>query len=334
MERSTSPTYEKHFKYPFLSRWVPITAALLLVAAFPTSPGFCRDVGGPVAGLRNFQHAFRAVSKKVKPAVVNVSTVRIVTARTLRPEMNPFYQNHPFRQFFGDDFFRQFFQFREGTRQYRREGAGSGFIFDPRGYVLTNRHVIKGADEILVTLKGKEKYRARVIGVEPRSDIAVIKIDGKRFPHVKFGDSKSLQVGDWVLAIGNPFGLMKTVTAGIVSAKGRHDMGILDHEEFIQTDAAINPGNSGGPLVNIDGEVVGMNTAILSRSGGYMGIGFAIPINVVKKVLKGLPRDLPAARRPKPVAPDRYSRPQRAPAPRDRRHYRSLPGSRERGSEI
>jgi serine protease Do len=334
LERSTSLTYGKQFEYPPLSKWALVTVAILLMVSLSASTGFCREIRAPLAGLRGLQQAFREVSAKVKPAVVNVSTVRIVTARTLMPEMSPFFQNHPFREFFGDEFFRQFFQFREGTRQYRREGAGSGFIFDPRGYILTNRHVIKGADEILVTLKGKEKYRARVIGVEPKTDIAVIKIDGRRFPHVKFGDSNSLEVGDWVLAIGNPFGLMKTVTAGIVSAKGRHDMGMLDHEEFIQTDAAINPGNSGGPLVNIEGEVVGMNTAILSRSGGYMGIGFAIPINVVKKVLTGLPRQRPTARRAKPIDPDRFTRPNREPTPLERRQRRSYPIPRQHGSDI
>jgi S1-C subfamily serine protease len=271
-------------------RFISVMAALMVMGT-----GYAMAQPRGLDKLRGTQEAFRAVSKSVKPAVVNVSTVRIVASRGFSPGMDPFFQHHPFREFFGDDVFRQFFQFREGRRKYRREGMGSGFVFDPRGYILTNRHVIKDAHEILVTIKGKEKYRARLIGADPKSDIAVIKIDGKRFPSVQFGNSTKLQVGDWVLAIGNPFGLMKTVTAGIVSAKGRSDMGILDYEEFIQTDAAINPGNSGGPLVNIDGKVVGINTAILSRSGGYMGIGFAIPINVVKKVVGHIMRN-PIAR--------------------------------------
>ena len=147
--------------------------------------------------------------------------------------------------------------------------------------------MIKGADELQVTLGENRKFQARLIGVDSKTDIAVIKIDGKNLPTVQLGNSRKLEVGDWVLAIGNPFGLAQTVTAGIVSAKGRSRMGILEYEDFIQTDAAINPGNSGGPLVDIDGRVVGMNTAILSRSGGYMGIGFAIPINLVRRVIDG-----------------------------------------------
>ncbi|MEJ2719420.1 MAG: trypsin-like peptidase domain-containing protein [Deltaproteobacteria bacterium] len=235
-----------------------------------------------VKGPRELQEDFRHISRTVKPAVVNVSAVRVIRAREFAPDTDPFFESHPFfREFFRDDVFRQFFQRGGRTRQFRQQGLGSGFLFDPRGYILTNRHVIKGADKIVVTLRGKKKYRARVVGSDPKTDVAIIKIHGRRFPYARLGNSKALQVGDWVLAIGNPFGLMKTVTAGIVSAKGRSHMGILPHEEFIQTDAAINPGNSGGPLVNIDGYVIGMNTAILSRSGGYMGIGFAIPINVV-----------------------------------------------------
>jgi serine protease Do len=246
---------------------------------------FARDHSSSIRDLRNMQNAFRAVARSVKPAVVNVSTVRNITAPGLPRGLNPFFRDHPFREFFGDDLFREFFRFREGPRQYRREGFGSGFIFDPRGYVLTNRHVVQAADEILVILSEDEKYKARIIGADRKSDVAVLKVNGANLPYARLGDSSRLEVGDWVLAIGSPFGLMKTVTAGIVSAKGRSRMGILDYEEFIQTDAAINPGNSGGPLVDINGTVVGMNTAILSKSGGYMGIGFAIPVNLVKKVI-------------------------------------------------
>jgi serine protease Do len=235
-------------------------------------------------GARELQDSFRAVAKNVRPAVVNVSSVRIIQNSGPGPEVDPYFENHPFREFFGDDFFRRFFGAPpSGGGKLRQQGLGSGFIFDSRGYVITNRHVIKGADQIIVTLDGKKKYQAKVVAADPKTDIAILKIDGKDFPHVVFGNSSTLEVGDWVLAIGNPFGLTQTITAGIVSAKGRSDMGILDYEDFIQTDAAINPGNSGGPLVNIDGQVIGMNTAILSRSGGYMGIGFAIPINLIKQ---------------------------------------------------
>ncbi len=237
-------------------------------------------------GAKDLQESFRAIATNVRPAVVNVSSVRIIQTPGQGAEVDPFFENHPFREFFGDDFFKRFFGVPQGDGgKTRQQGLGSGFIFDSRGYILTNRHVIKEADEIIVTLEGKKKYKARILAADPKTDVAILKIDGKDFPHVILGNSSTLEVGDWVLAIGNPFGLTQTMTAGIVSAKGRNDMGILDYEDFIQTDAAINPGNSGGPLVNIDGQVIGMNTAILSRSGGYMGIGFAIPINLMKQVV-------------------------------------------------
>ncbi|AFM25054.1 trypsin-like peptidase domain-containing protein [Desulfomonile tiedjei] len=237
-------------------------------------------------GLRDLQEAFRTVVKAAKPAVVNVSAVRNVASNQLDSSLDPFFENHPFRDLFKDELFRRFFGTPNPGKQYRQQGMASGFIFDPRGYILTNRHVIGSADQIVVTLESDKKYKARVIGADSKTDVAVIKIDGRGFPSAQLGDSRTLQVGDWVLAIGNPFGLMKTVTSGIVSATGRREMGILDYEDFIQTDAAINPGNSGGPLVNIEGQVIGMNTAILSRSGGSMGIGFAIPINIVKRILE------------------------------------------------
>ena len=193
-------------------------------------------------------------------------------------------------------------------------GLGSGFIVDPNGFIVTNRHVIKGADEIQVTLENKKKYKARVVYADPKTDVAIIKIDGANFPFARLGDSHTLEVGDWVLAIGNPLGLNQTVTAGIVSAKGR-SLGISDVRDFIQTDAAINRGNSGGPLVNIDGRVVGMNTAIASGSGGNIGIGFAIPSSVLKGVISASLRGSSAAynrlkkRPPHAVAPRSSGRP-------------------------
>ncbi len=240
----------------------------------------------PNRGLREFQEAFRYVARTVKPAVVNVSSVKIVNAREAVPDLDPFFRNSPFREFFGDEFFRQFFGTPGGTERYRQKGLGSGFIVDPRGYIVTNRHVIAGADEIQVTLEGNKKFKATVVTADPKTDVAVIKIDGRNLPAVRLGDPRTLEVGDWVLAVGNPFGLTQTVTAGIVSAKGRSaDIGPLHYQNFIQTDAAINQGNSGGPLVNIDGEVIGLNTAIVSESGGSVGIGFAIPVDVIKKVV-------------------------------------------------
>ncbi len=267
-------------------RFILILVAGTVITTFGAPPA----VAELSKGLREFQDAFRTVVKNVKPAVVNVSSVKTVVARRQGPDLDPFFENHPFREFFGDEFLRKFFGAPNGSQRQRQTGIGSGFIFDPRGYIVTNRHVIKGADEIIVTLESEKKYRAKVVGEDPKTDVAIIKIDGKNLPYAPLGDSRSVEVGDWVLAIGNPFGLMQTVTAGIVSATGRNHMGILAKEDFIQTDAAINPGNSGGPLVNLEGKVIGINTAILSQSenggsfAGNMGIGFAIPVHLIKRL--------------------------------------------------
>jgi len=256
-------------------------------------------------GLRDLQDAFRTVARTVKPAVVNISTVKVAQVRTPMSELDPFMEHHAFREFFGDDFFRRFFGNQGRRESIRQQGLGSGFLFDPRGYILTNRHVIRGADEIMVTLEGGKKAKAKLVGADSRTDVAIIKIEGKDLPHARLGDSQTLDVGDWVLAIGNPFGLTQTVTSGIVSAKGRSKMGILEYEDFIQTDAAINPGNSGGPLVNIDGQVIGMNTAILSGSGGYMGIGFAIPVDIIKQVISSAFSKKPNEDTPRRSVPQR-----------------------------
>ncbi len=303
----------------------PLSIMLLLaVVLIPpvTLPDRASAQGRGVNGLRELQESFRAVSKNIKPAVVNVSSVRIIHARGFDGP-DPFFENDPFfGMFFHNEMFRQFFERRSQPREFRQQGLGSGFIFDSRGYILTNRHVVEGADEIQVMLKNDEKYPARLVAADPQTDVAILKIKGKNFPVAKLGNSDTLQVGDWVLAVGNPFGLMKTVTAGIVSAKGRKDMGILPHEEFIQTDAAINKGNSGGPLVNIDGEVIGINTAIIAPAGGYIGIGFAIPINVVKQVLEAVRSG--KFKSPKQRVQERAVRPQqprhRQPQP-DPRHF-------------
>ncbi len=249
----------------------------------------------PNRGLMNLQQAFRSVVRTVKPSVVNVSSVSTITARGAVPDLDPFFRNSPFREFFGDQFFKQFFGGPGGTRRFRQKGLGSGFIIDPRGDIVTNRHVIAGADEIYVTLEGKKKYKAAVVYSDPKTDVAIIKINARNLPVARLGDSRTLEVGDWVLAVGNPFGLTQTVTAGIVSAKGRSaDIGRLHYANFIQTDAAINQGNSGGPLVNIEGQVVGLNTAIVSENGGSVGIGFAIPVDVIKKVIaRALSRSFP-----------------------------------------
>jgi serine protease Do len=222
---------------------------------------------------------FASLAKKLGPSVVNVSTTVVRKAAQEAPE-------------FGDDqmgqFFQRFFGAPVPRGPQRQSGLGSGFIIDKNGTILTNYHVVDGAQKIVVTLEDGKNYDAKVLGKDQKTDIAVIKIDaGRDLPAVSLGDSDRLEVGEWVMAIGNPFGLDHTVTSGIVSAKGRQ-IGAGPYDNFIQTDASINPGNSGGPLINLRGEVVGINTAIFSQSGGNIGIGFAIPANSVKDLLPQL----------------------------------------------
>lgn len=221
--------------------------------------------------LRETGSAFSQIAKEALPAVVFIeveSTVEVSRQRY-----------HSFEEFFGRGYGRGYQQDEE-PRKYQQEGQGSGFIISKDGYILTNNHVVNDADRITVTLGDGREFQAKLIGADPKTEVALIKIeDGEDLPIVALGDSEVLDVGEWVLAAGNPFGLSQTITAGIVSAKGRDETGIAEYGNFIQTDAAINPGNSGGPLLNIDGEVVGINTAIYTRTGGYMGIGFAIPVN-------------------------------------------------------
>ncbi len=228
--------------------------------------------------------AFAIVAQKAEPAVVFVEVEKTVVRKG--PEEFPFPFGNPF-DFFGPDFFERFFQHRF-PRKFKQMGAGSGFIVSKDGYILTNNHVVADADKIIVKLADGREFKAKIVGTDPSSDVAVLKINAKDLPVLPLGDSDKIEVGEWVLAIGNPFGLTQTVTVGVISAKGRSGVGITDYEDFIQTDAAINPGNSGGPLVNLRGEAIGMNTAIFTRSGGYMGIGFAIPINMVKIIMKQL----------------------------------------------
>ena len=225
---------------------------------------------------------FVAVVKAVTPAVVNIATTRVVRAQGA--DASPFMDDPFFRQFFGEEFFKRF----QMPRDRRENSLGSGVIVSSDGYIVTNNHVVAKADEIKVLLNDKREFTGKVIGTDPKTDIAVIKISAKNLPVVPWGDSDKLDVGEYVLAIGNPFGLNQTVTLGIVSAVGRADVGIADYEDFIQTDAAINPGNSGGAMVNARGELVGINTAIFSRSGGYMGIGFAVPANMTRAVMDSL----------------------------------------------
>jgi len=219
--------------------------------------------------------AFSEIVKAISPIVVNISTTETIKRDFAFPE---FFEG-PFR-----DFFEPF----RLPKKWKRQSLGSGVIVSPDGYIITNYHVIEKADEIKVTLYDKRDYKGRVIGSDPKTDIAVLKIRAEGLPAVKWGNSDELQVGAFVLAFGNPYGLSHTVTMGIISALGRANVGIAEYEDFIQTDAAINPGNSGGPLVNIKGELIGINTAIFSRTGGYQGIGFAVPSNMARSVLEQL----------------------------------------------
>ncbi|MGH7926898.1 MAG: DegQ family serine endoprotease, partial [Candidatus Binatia bacterium] len=221
--------------------------------------------------------SFADLATRVSPAVVNIKAISIV--KTTLPDQL-FGENAPF---WGFDI-----PAPRQPEQFRRQGTGSGFVIRKDGLILTNNHVVENAQEITVTLSDKQQYKARILGRDPKTDLAVLKIDAKdSLPAAILGDSEALRVGDWVMAIGNPFGLSNTVTTGIVSAKGRM-IGAGPYDDFIQTDASINPGNSGGPLFNMAGEVVGINTAIFSQSGGNIGIGFAIPVNLVKNLVPEL----------------------------------------------
>jgi serine protease Do len=215
--------------------------------------------------------------------VVNISTTQVSETRGPQEFGSPFGEEDPF-----NDFWKRFFGGPMPRGPQRQRSLGSGFVIDPDGSILTNNHVVENAQKILVKLSDEQEYEAKVVGRDPKTDIAVIKISAKtNLTAASLGDSDNLEVGEWVMAIGNPFGLDSTVTSGIVSAKGRH-IGQGPYDNFIQTDASINPGNSGGPLMNLRGEVIGINTAIFSRSGGNIGIGFAIPINLVKELLPQL----------------------------------------------
>jgi serine protease Do len=234
----------------------------------------------PISSLRDLSKAFVEIASDVKPTVVTV-----FTEKTYRLRQNPFFTN-PFLEFFyGPDQRRQ-----APEREFRQEGLGSGVIVGADGKILTNHHVIAEADSIFVRTYEGQRYPASVIGSDPKTDIAVIQIDARNLPTIKLGNSDDLQVGELVLAVGSPMSenLAHTVTQGIVSAKGRSNIGLADYEDFIQTDAAINPGNSGGALVNLDGELVGINSAIVSRTGGYQGIGFAVPSNMAVNIMNSL----------------------------------------------
>ncbi|XOV70002.1 MAG: Do family serine endopeptidase [Verrucomicrobiota bacterium] len=270
-----------------------LMGALLVAVAASAATGWMKDIKGsgdrPKATLNindkplerdgRMSVSFAPVIQEISPSVVTISTTTEVKTRNG-------WDNNGWEQFFGRNF--PGFRFPEMPESESRSGLGSGVVVSPEGYILTNNHVIEGSDEIKVILSpDNEEHIAEVVGVDPKSDVAVLKIDADGLQPIELGDSDQILVGDIVLALGNPFGVGQTVTMGMVSAKGRAHMG-LDYEDFIQTDAAINPGNSGGALVDAQGRLVGINTAILSRSGGNLGIGFAIPINLARSVMESL----------------------------------------------
>ncbi len=244
------------------SRSSMATSGVTLIEAAPNASG------------ATMPGSYSPAAKLASPAVVSIATTQV---------------NAPAHPFQNDPWFRFFYGDRED--QAPQQGLGSGVIVSPEGYILTNNHVIEGAAEIQVTLSDSRRAIAQLIGADPDTDLAILRIDLERLPVITLGNSDTAQVGDRVLAIGNPFGVGQTVTSGIVSALGRNQLGINTFENFIQTDAAINPGNSGGALVDVNGNLIGINTAIFSRSGGSMGIGFAIPVSTARQVLEGIVRD-------------------------------------------
>jgi serine protease Do len=269
---------------------IPLVAALLLAALSASARA---EVDAPdLAALQQLSRAFRAIAKEVTPCTVHIRVMQKVAGeppasledflRRLPPELRDRFGESP----------------AQPDQPRLSVAQGSGVIIGADGVILTNYHVIKDADEITVFLADGKAHKATKLGVDPKIDVAVVKIDAKDLPTARLGDSDAIEVGDWVVACGNPFGLTGTVTSGIISAKGRHDVTIpgIEYPDFLQTDAAINPGNSGGPMVNIQGEVIGINTAIASRAGGYQGVGFAIPINKIKEELDDLIAGKPIVR--------------------------------------
>jgi serine protease Do len=253
----------------------------ILIITPPLDKGFAAEKDISLGADRP---SFVAVAKEINPAVVNISTEKLVKGgdNVFRHYFGPGAPSP--RDFFGDDFFDRFFG-EQPEREHKERSLGSGFIISKDGYILTNNHVVEGADKIKIRLSNEKEYNGRIIGKDEKTDVALIKVETKEnLPFVTLGDSDSLEVGEWVMAIGNPFGLEHTVTVGVVSAKGRV-IGAGPYDNFIQTDASINPGNSGGPLVNTKGEVVGINTAIVAQANG---IGFAIPSNMAKEILPQL----------------------------------------------
>ena len=261
----------------------------MLITHLPDQGFSAETVEARLATLADTAEAFHAVAQKAKPAVVYVHVKKVAekagkdTAAT-----EEFFNDPELQQFFGES---SADRRRDADTRNTSYGHGSGFIINAGGSILTNAHVIDNAREITVRLIDRREFKATVIGKDEKSDVALIRIEADNLPVMPLGDSSSLKVGAWALAIGSPYEMIQTVTAGIISATGRSSVGISEYEDFIQTDAAINPGNSGGPLVDIHGRAIGINTAFLTQSGGYMGIGFAIPINMAKVIAERLQKN-------------------------------------------
>ena len=281
-----------------MSRWVgstrPCKGIVLSVLCFAIMAGlpaaaFSQDPVSPSQVAQELSQAFAATAKAAMPAVVSIKIEKVITRQS--PGIG---DSNDAEQSLWRGLSPQVLRGRlpqQRSQRYLERGQGSGFIISRDGYILTNNHVVGNVDRMTVTLQdGRTFTDAKVIGTDPATEVALIKIEGDNFPVLPMGDSDRLEVGNMVMAIGNPFGLTETVTVGVISAVRRSNVGIAAYENFIQTDAAINPGNSGGPLIDLNSRVVGINTAIVSESGGYMGIGFAIPINMARTVAEQLRR--------------------------------------------
>ncbi len=269
-------------KHPKLVRLFP----LLLLILFICFPYLCSGKGTAdesFSTLIKTGNTFVTIIDQAKPAVVHIVVKKVTNNDKYNKAIEEeFFNNQLMQDFFGPLPERE--KKKNKKKPQARHGHGSGFIINTDGYILTNHHVVKDAVEIAVHLQDKREYKAKVIGSDPQSDVALIHIKAPNLATIALGNSDTLRVGEWAIAIGSPFEFIQTVTAGIISAKGRSSVGISEYEDFIQTDAAINPGNSGGPLLNIHGEAIGINTAFMTKTGGYMGVGFAVPINMAKTI--------------------------------------------------
>lgn len=263
---------------------IPIILFPLVGGARGQAPGTgagAQDMARVHELMQEISQAFEGAADKVSGFVVPIFAEQVVQQGQGSPD-------DPLRDYFGDDFLKRFFGFSPQPQKRTVHSLGSGVIVSPDGHILTNNHVVAGADKLTVILADKKKYDATVIGTDPLTDVAVIKIGAQDLPSAVLGDSDAVKVGQWVIAVGNPFQLLRTVTHGIISAKGRSSVGLAAYEDFIQTDAPINPGNSGGALADLDGNVIGINSAISSPTGGNVGLGFAIPINMARSIMAEL----------------------------------------------